>query len=164
MLLHVIIFAIVQTFECPGYDSMWKYLRYFYIMLSVKIKIRKHFSSTIAAQCLSFENKCTLTIGVAWSSDCNFPLFPLKFWLSDNQIYCFHGYQTIDLLFPWPFVPTCSLYWLMSSKDFVLLTAKTHRKPSPVLMYWSRIALKSNLLINIMNWNNQGFFPYQIIF
>lgn len=101
MLLHVIIFAIMQTFECPGYDSMWKYLRYFYIMLSVKIKIRKHFSSTIAAQCLSFENKCTLTIGVAWSSDCNFPLIPLKFWLSDNQIYCFHGYQTIDLLFPW---------------------------------------------------------------
>ena len=40
--------------------------------------------------------------------------------------------------------PTCSLYWLMSSKDFMLLTAKTQRKPSPVLMYWSRMALQAN--------------------
>lgn len=91
MLLHVIIFAIMQTFECPGYDSMWKYLRYFYIMLSVKIKIRKHFSSTIAAQCLSFENKCTLTIGVAWSSDCNFPLISVEVLVI----------RQLDLLFPW---------------------------------------------------------------
>jgi len=32
-------------------------------------------------------------------------------------------------------IQTCSRYWLMSSNDFVLLTAKTQRKPSPVLMY-----------------------------
>ena len=37
---------------------------------------------------------------------------------------------------------TCSLYWFISSKDFWLLTANTQRKPSPVRMYWSRIALK----------------------
>jgi hypothetical protein len=30
----------------------------------------------------------------------------------------------------------------MSSNDFVLFTANTHRKPSPVLIYWSLIALK----------------------
>lgn len=36
----------------------------------------------------------------------------------------------------------CSRYWSISSKLFGLLTAKTQRKPSPVRMYWSRIALK----------------------
>lgn len=36
------------------------------------------------------------------------------------------------------------LYWWMSSKDLVLLMANTHRKPSPVRMYWSRMALYSS--------------------
>ncbi len=35
----------------------------------------------------------------------------------------------------------CSLYCVMSSKLFRLFSANTSRKPSPVRMYWSRIAL-----------------------
>lgn len=39
--------------------------------------------------------------------------------------------------------PTCSLYRLMLSLyDLTLLTANTHRNPSPVLIYWSLIALQ----------------------
>lgn len=34
----------------------------------------------------------------------------------------------------------CPLYDSTSSKDFMLSMAKTHRNPSPVLMYWSLMA------------------------
>lgn len=34
----------------------------------------------------------------------------------------------------------CPLYDSMSSNDFMLSIANTHRNPSPVLMYWSLIA------------------------
>ena len=40
---------------------------------------------------------------------------------------------------------TCSLYWLMSSNDLLLLTANTQRNPSPVRMYWSLMALEKEI-------------------
>lgn len=43
-----------------------------------------------------------------------------------------------------PRVGAARLYWWMSSKDLVLLMANTQRKPSPVRMYWSRMALYSS--------------------
>ena len=38
----------------------------------------------------------------------------------------------------------CSRYEDISSNDLALLTAKTNRKPSPVLIYWSLMALYSS--------------------
>lgn len=54
-----------------------------------------------------------------------------------NGKVCWWGHYSVT------FVHTCSRYALISLKDLTLLTAKTHRNPSPVLIYWSLIALQS---------------------
>jgi hypothetical protein len=38
---------------------------------------------------------------------------------------------------------------LISSNDLALFTAKTSRKPSPVLMYWSLMALQNEHIYNV---------------
>ena len=73
--------------------------------------------------------------------------------MGENECYAWVGQQAATSILTHShthsschtFQHTCSLYVEISSKDFALLTAKTRRKPSPVLMYWSRIALHRNV-------------------
>ena len=44
----------------------------------------------------------------------------------------------------------CSLYWVMSSKDFALFTANTIKKPSPVLRSHNKQLVHKKIFINVL--------------
>jgi len=45
----------------------------------------------------------------------------------------------------------------MSSNDFALFTANTNKNPSPVLIYWSLIALQNKKNLSFIIIYSQGF-------